>query len=758
MSSTEVHLEPAEPAELADEPVPGRATAAPRATPSTPSARRQVLGLGLLVGLAAVAGLSFTRILPASQLVGRVVVSAATATAVAELCRRLRPRRLVVSLGASVVAYVVVMGVLVFRADTLGGLPTPTSVHAVGDALVNGASRILTSAVPTPPVAAALLVPLTVAWLVAWTGATVADRTRDPLAPALPGVVGFAFGLLFGGDAPLVGLTAALVGLAAGLGVVRAMPSRPDGPRRRRTGVVLPLALVLVLALVAAAVAAALGPTSGQLDLHHRHPATLTFSPAITPLSQIQGQLLARPAVAEFQVTVPAADAALLPNWRLAVLDHFDGSVWSSPETYEPAGGTLPAAEGTDAPSTQVPERVVIQHLGGVWLPTAGPATTTSLDLVDVGTSSGSLALAGGVSQDLSYQVEATVAQISPAALASATPQGGGDDVALPDTAVSDLGVIRRYATAITRQATTPAAKLAALEAYLRTNRFTDTPESDSGQSYARVSDFLRKHHTGTAEQFATTFALLARSLGYPARVAVGFRRGTAVDGRFSVTSLDAYAWPEVHFAGLGWVPYDPTPDPSGAPAPAATPAPGTSPGPASGAGDQLAPKSAGSTPEITTGASHGSGLADLVVWGTVLVLLALVLVSPLAVVGLKRRRTRRRRRGRDPAARVAGAWLEAIDQVRAAQVRVDASLTNSEVVSTARVHLGPEVGESLGRLRTLVNRAGFAPAPVEAQQAADAWAAADEVRDRVQGRFPWFRRALMAVDPRPLAPSWIGS
>ena len=55
--------------------------------------------------------------------------------------------------------------------------------------------------------------------------------------------------------------------------------------------------------------------------------------------------------------------------------------------------------------------------------------------------------------------------------------------------------------------------------------------------------------------------AVMLRMLGIPARVAVGFTSGThATDGEWVVTDHEAHAWVEVWFAGIGWIPFDPTP------------------------------------------------------------------------------------------------------------------------------------------------------------------------------------------------------
>ena len=61
--------------------------------------------------------------------------------------------------------------------------------------------------------------------------------------------------------------------------------------------------------------------------------------------------------------------------------------------------------------------------------------------------------------------------------------------------------------------------------------------------------------------QFASTMAVMARTLGIPARVAVGFAPGEKLaKGGYLVGAHDAHAWPELYFQGVGWVRFEPTP------------------------------------------------------------------------------------------------------------------------------------------------------------------------------------------------------
>ena len=81
----------------------------------------------------------------------------------------------------------------------------------------------------------------------------------------------------------------------------------------------------------------------------------------------------------------------------------------------------------------------------------------------------------------------------------------------------------------------------------------------DSSQDV--ILQFL-KERKGYCVQFASAMAVMARILGIPARVAVGFLPGhqDPVTGAWTVTLKDAHAWPELYFQGIGWVRFEPTP------------------------------------------------------------------------------------------------------------------------------------------------------------------------------------------------------
>lgn len=108
--------------------------------------------------------------------------------------------------------------------------------------------------------------------------------------------------------------------------------------------------------------------------------------------------------------------------------------------------------------------------------------------------------------------------------------------------------------------ARTPYAVVLALESWLRqTGGFSYDESPPRGQGAPLVA-FVTQTKAGYCQHFAGAMAAMLRLLGIPARVAVGFTSGTQDDGTWVVTDHDAHAWVEVWFAGIGWVPFDPTP------------------------------------------------------------------------------------------------------------------------------------------------------------------------------------------------------
>ncbi|MFN7974694.1 MAG: transglutaminaseTgpA domain-containing protein [Acidobacteriota bacterium] len=103
--------------------------------------------------------------------------------------------------------------------------------------------------------------------------------------------------------------------------------------------------------------------------------------------------------------------------------------------------------------------------------------------------------------------------------------------------------------------------KLRAIEAYFQ-GRFTYALRVTRPREMPVIEHFLFEDRRGHCELFATGMVLLARSIGIPARLVDGFRRGEYSEGTSSyvVRRSDAHAWVEAYVDGRGWLEFDPTP------------------------------------------------------------------------------------------------------------------------------------------------------------------------------------------------------
>ena len=122
---------------------------------------------------------------------------------------------------------------------------------------------------------------------------------------------------------------------------------------------------------------------------------------------------------------------------------------------------------------------------------------------------------------------------------------------------------LKHLANKIAGDQPTPGAKALALQNYFRNaNAFTYnlTPPAPP-QGANAVKYFLQQSKQGFCQQFAFAMAVLARLLGIPSRVVVGYTAGTRTGpGNYTVKTSDAHSWPELYFQGFGWLRMEPTP------------------------------------------------------------------------------------------------------------------------------------------------------------------------------------------------------
>ncbi len=120
----------------------------------------------------------------------------------------------------------------------------------------------------------------------------------------------------------------------------------------------------------------------------------------------------------------------------------------------------------------------------------------------------------------------------------------------------------RELAREITRDATNPYDAVIALNEHLKNNYPYDLSIPPQREEMDAVEYFLFEERRGYCEQFSSSLAVMARSLGIPARIATGYVSGeyNPFTGLYEVKASDAHAWVEVYFPGQGWSTFDPTP------------------------------------------------------------------------------------------------------------------------------------------------------------------------------------------------------
>lgn len=374
-----------------------------------------------------------------------------------------------------------------------------------------------------------------------------------------------------------------------------------------------------------------------------------------------------------------------------------------------------------------------VANLLSPWLPVPYPATSiTGLDgswqyVPESFTVASNLSLARG--ED--YTVSSVVLTPTPEQLLAAgsqVPQGFADYLSLPPDTPE---LIAATAEDVTAGESSNYARALALQGYLRSAPFQyseTAPVTDGydGTGVDVVAAFLEQHR-GYCIHFASAMAVMARELGIPSRIIVGFQPGALQNGddhgrrQFEVTTKDLHAWPELYFSGIGWIPFEPTPSRGSLPdyanpllsgVPVIQGAPAAPGGSASGLNDGAAPQ-IDEGPTVVRWLSSGQWGGWLAIAGVVLLLFAIGLIP----AGVRWMRRRRRlvalRSGRGTAA---SAWHEVMESAEDVGILVSRALTPREAVARLnRVRGMSDAGrEALERIGRAVEREGYGrPTPV---------------------------------------------
>jgi transglutaminase-like putative cysteine protease len=501
--------------------------------------------------------------------------------------------------------------------------------------------------------------------------------------------------------------TGVLVSPTTRLALVRSIPS---------AGVVL-LVVVLVIASGVGAALATLVPRNGYLDWRSHSGLSGQYygSIAYNPFVGIRQGLLSQTNTPVFVADVTGDIPGDQLYWRLVTLDVYDGSQWHVAEDprvvgIDDAGAYERPDMAFSGPTTTVTAKVTVLALQMDWLP--APYAPVSLfaeeDAVQHGVTirfdDGSLRFDALTYRGMTYTVDSRVPQpdISVLSLgADGAPSivfGGAiadgefsvDEPSspparrdLPDRdhflelpADLDAG-IRSLARQQTTGLQTDFERGLALESYFRTSGgFRYSTAVVPGHGATDLAAWLLdpgsdNYRTGYCEQFATSMAVMARALGIPSRVVLGFAPGTDYDQEIVVRDRDAHAWVELWMPTQGWVRFDPTPRGDNSSTSAELPFPVAAyleDVPTVTIPDQPVPTGVTTRPDSTVtvptggpgpGAGDGgAGVPPGLVWA---ILGGAVLAAALPVVKTLRRR---RRLARLDVGDVAAGWQEIVDRL----------------------------------------------------------------------------------------------
>ncbi|WP_370412017.1 DUF3488 and DUF4129 domain-containing transglutaminase family protein [Streptomyces fradiae] len=683
-------------------------------------------------------------------------------SAVGAVTRRVPLARPLTIAAQAVLTLLVLTVVFVRDQAILGVLPGPEALTSFGSLFEAGVNDVGTYAPPAPNTPGIRLLLVTGVAVIGLLVDTLAVTFRNAAPAGLPllALYSVAAGLSGGGAGLLAFLLAAagylVLLLAEGRDRLSAWGRVFGGAQRAgrsgspvaeggsasapaRTGVRIGAVTLGVALLVPFALPGLGGGVFGGGDGEGRGGKGGTIS-AVNPLVSLQNDLRQPEDREVLRYRTNATDKNSL-YLRLVALDQFDGTSWkSSVRPIEDVPEQLPWPDGLaqDVRVSEVNTNFVASgEYEQKWLPMPYPASKVSISGSWRYEPAGRMLVGDNGQTTRGSRYSVTSLDVRPtgeqlAAAPDAPEKLVREYTRVPASLPADVKSTALEVTRGTHNAYEQAVRLQ--DWFAEDGGFRYDVSVDSGTGVGAVSRFL-KDKRGFCIHFSFSMAAMARSLGIPARVAVGFMPGTPQpDGSVSVGIRDAHAWPELYFEGAGWVRFEPTPSrgtvpdytrataAGGGATPSAQPSTGVSAQPSA-----VPSASVSCTPQeqklggcgqdqAAAGATDGDGGGFD--WRQIaLVALVVVVVLGLPLLPwLWRSRLRARRLGPapDPVARVLAVWQEINDTAWDYGITPDESRTPRRTAArlVREGELSTNAADAVHRVARAVEEALYAPRP----------------------------------------------